>query len=178
MRQLSKREQIIFGICLTLAGVYVLVNGVVKPFRERISGIDGMIERKEREYNKDMRLIQKAKVARKRNRSALSQFEQTKSSEQVMATILSDIEKVAQDLKLQISDLKPKRVKEGEFFNHFSVSLTLNSEFSKILHFIYKLQNQPYEFNIEEAKFDRGARTRAQVVRTNLTLKKVLVPGK
>lgn len=176
MRRLTSREQRVFVVCLLTISIYVGYNGFVKPFHERLSALDRQIAAARLEIQKNQRTVRKAEILEKAYEENLAQYKQTGSSEQVMSGILSEIEESARELNLQISNLKPKRVKNEQYFNQFSVSLTIDSELVDIVHFLYLLQQSPHFFDIEEVHFDKGARRSSSAMKTELVLGKRFIP--
>jgi len=176
IKRLTKREQKIFIVTLVLILGYIGNNLLVKPLKEKILSLDQAIVAEEIRLKKNQRIIGQAKALSEDYNAYLNNFKQSKTNEQVMSSILSEIEEVAGELELRISDLKPKRVKRGEYYNRFSVSLTIDSDFVDIIHFLYILQKQPHLFDVEEVRFDKGSRRRSSTMKTQLVLGKMLIP--
>ncbi|MDO8580292.1 MAG: type II secretion system protein GspM [Candidatus Omnitrophota bacterium] len=176
IRRLTKREQYIFYICLLFIGIFIFYQGLIKPSWEESESLDQKIVIQQRRLQKDQRLLQEAKGKEKAHAAYLLAYKQNGTDEQVMSSILSQIEKLAGELKLRISDLKPQRVKQLELLNQFSVSVTIDSEFDDILNFLYLLQQEPYSFNVEEVRFDKGTRRNETIIKSQLVLSKVLIP--
>jgi len=175
-RQLTKREQYIFTVAMIAVAVYAGFNGIVKPLKGRIDLVEGRIAGKERQLNKYLRMIRRAKALEEDHRFYLDHFKQSGTDEEVMSAILSEIEEVSRKLGVSISDLKPKRVRNEEAYNSFSVSLAIKSEFPDILKFLHTIQRQPHLFNVEELRFDKQARRKSSSLKTRLVLRKILIP--
>ena len=92
-----------------------------------------------------------------------------------MAAILSEIESVANQIKLRIDDMKPQKIKKVGFQNNFPVSLAVDGTLSSIIQFLYTLQNSPHYFDIDELYFEKGAMRTSQV-KCRLILSKTLIP--
>ena len=90
-------------------------------------------------------------------------LKQKRSNEQERASILSEIESVAARIDLRIADRKPKKVREIDFYNNFSVSLTIEGELGNIIHFLYLLQSDPHQFNVDEVRFEKKSRRRSDI---------------
>jgi len=176
MKRLTTREQIIFVVCLFLVFIYLGYQLGVKPLNEKVAFIKTKIEAEERKLGKHLAVLGNTSTLEEVYQVYLSHFKQSKSNEQVMSSMVSEIEDVASELSLRISDLKPKRVKTDQYSNHFSVSLTLESSLPDIIHFMHKLQNQPYLLAVEEFRFDKSARAEAATIKTQLVLSKTLIP--
>ena len=156
--------------------IYISYNFAVKPLQEKIVFTETRIDKARMKLRKYKRTIRNARKVSTDYNYYRDTFKQTGKDEQVMSSILSEIEEVARKLDLRISDLKPKRVKKEDLYNRFSVSLTINSEFPDIIKFLYTLQRQPHLFNVEELRFDKQTRRRAATIKTRLVLGKILIP--
>lgn len=176
MRALTKRERSISVICILLVVSYIGFNGIYKPLSERLEFLDQKAVVLQEQLKKNEGIIQSAKAVEKDYTETIGRFKQTKSNEQEMSAILSEIEQVARQLGLQIADLKPQRVKTDANFNRFSVSLTISSELDNIIQFLYELQREPHFFNVEEVRFDKGAQRGVEALKTSLILSRFLIP--
>ncbi len=176
VRRLTQREQNIFAVCLILAFIYMGYNGLVRPFHEKIILLDQSIGAHQRKLSQNLRMICEAESLERKYDPYLKKFKQSKSNEQAMSSILAEIEEVAGGLNLRISNLKPNKVKKEEFYNRFSVSLSLESDFADVLHFLYILQNDPHLFRIEEVQFEKGSAMTTTTIRTQIVLEKISLP--
>lgn len=176
IKRLTQREQAIFVLCIAMIFIFAGYSGVVKPLRTKIAFTDGEIHKYQRRLNKSTDAIQRSNELEQQYNEYLSKFKQSKTDEQVMASVLSEIEGIAGELGLLISDLKPKKVKHEEYHNKFSVSLTISSELIDILRFLHTLQGQPHFFDIEETRFDKSSRRKLSTIKARLVLSKILIP--
>ena len=177
IKRFTKRELVTFIICIILVVIYGSYIGIVRPLREKISSLDDDFESQQKKLRKNLKIIEKAKAMNRQYDQYLSQLKQSGSNEQVMASILSEIEQVAGQLGLKITDLKPKRVKREEYYNLFSVNLTIDSDLNEILQFIYTLQGEPHFFRVDEFTFEKGAqRNSGQALKTRFVLSRILIP--
>ena len=176
MRRLTQREQSIFILCLIMVFLYAGYAFLLSPFKEKSATIDQDIVTKQKKLFDDLKTIRKSKAVAGEYSGYFNKFKQLKPNEEVMSSMVSEIESVANDLKLHISDLQPKRVKKTDYFNQFSVSLTIDSSFVDIIHFLHILQNEPHLFDVEEVNFEKGPQRKAENVRTSLILTKVAIP--
>ena len=175
-KRLSQREQLILVICIMVVAGYVVFLAVIRPLQEKKMDLAQEIEKKEKVYNKNLRIVQNGESLEKDYQAYFDKFKQTKPDEQVMSSMLAEIERVAAEFSLQISDLKPQRGKSGEYYNRFSVSLTIDSSLTDVMHFLYKLQQEPFLYDVHEFRFDKSPQRKANTVKTNLVLSKTLIP--
>jgi Tfp pilus assembly protein PilO len=176
MRQFSGREKMIFGACVLAIGIFILVKGMMAPFREAVGSLDQKIVLLKGKLRKNDQLLNQAKLLRGAYDTYLERFRQTKSNEQEMSSVLSEIESVASQMSLRISALKPKQVERKEHYNSFSVSLIVESDFKEMMQFLYVVQQSPHFFDVEEFRFDKSPYQKDPTIKTNFVLSKFLIP--
>ncbi|MCA9408171.1 MAG: type 4a pilus biogenesis protein PilO [Candidatus Omnitrophica bacterium] len=176
MRSFTTREQNIFIFCLILIFVYLGYQGIYKNLQNKSQVLDDEISSMERKIRKDRKTLAEAKAFEVPYEQLVNQFEQKVPNEQVMSNLISLIEEAAGDLDLRISDLKPQRVKRSDTYNRFSVSLTIDSNFAAIMEFLYVLQQDPHNFDVDEFRFDKGSRQDTDAIKSRLVLSKIFIP--
>ena len=176
IRRLSARELKILIVSLLLASIYIGHTLLVKPAKEKFIEMDEEIAAQQRRLAKTSAEIKKAGSLEKSWEVYEQKFKQSASNEGTMSSILSEIEAVAADLKLQIANLTPKKVKESELSNRFSVSLTMDGSFMDVVQFLHTLQSEPHLFEVEEARFDKGTRQESASVKASMVLGKTFIP--
>ena len=176
IRRLSARELKVLIFSSLLAAAYIGYILLVRPAKEKFISLDEEIAAQQRRLVKTSMEIKKAGDMEKILAAYEQKFKQPASNEGTMSSLLSEIEAVAADLKLQIANLTPKRVKETNFSNRFSVSLSIDGDFMDILQFLHRLQGEPHLFDVEEARFDKGTRQQAASVKASLVFGKTFFP--
>lgn len=171
----SQREKVIIIVCLITVAVYLGYTFYYLPLEDKQIRLHSEVVSLERELKRNMELLKQGESLGQQDNPVLKEFRQRGPEEEVMAEILSQIEGVAGRFTFQINQLKPKRVRQAEVYNHFAVSLTINGELQEILQFLYILQREPFYFNVDEALFDKRL-PNSPVVQTQLILGKSLLP--
>lgn len=175
-RLLNKRESNIFVLCIVVVLVYLGNHYAINPLRKMISSVDISIKKAKNKLLYNLGTIEDQKQYKSQYVKYLSKFQQEQNNDEVMSSILSEIQQIGETLNLKISDLKPKKVQKERYFNRFSINLAIDSTFVDVISFIYKLQSKPYLFKVEEFRFDKSPRTNERTIKTYLVLSKVLVP--
>ena len=176
VQRLSGREKLFIVIIVVLALVYIFLYVLFKPWKEKNNLLDQKINAAQVKLERELRTIQKAKKMETAHAAYLNEFHQTKSNEQVMSSIISEIDEVAAGFNLKISELKPKAVQKEDYDNRFSVSLTINSSLADIVQFLYVLQKEPHLFDVQQFRFDKDPSAAASAVKTYLVLGKIFIP--
>lgn len=175
-RPLTQREKRILAVCVAMIVMYGAYNGLIGPSRTMDDSLDQTIALEQRKLNKNTRVLQRAAALQGLYDSYQERFKQTKTNEQVMSGIVAEVEGVAGGVQLQISNINPQKAKKEEFYNRFSVSLTIEGPFTDIMHFLHLLQGEPHLFDVDEARIEKGAGHQTTIVRTQLVLSKIFIP--
>lgn len=175
-KRFSSREQSIFVVCLVLATAYLVYYFGIVPLRERSAALDKQIQAEIRKIKKNKRGVNQAKQLDFQYDVMVQDYVQKGTDEEVMSEILREIEQVARNLGLNVSDLKPQRVRRTEFYNLFSVSVRIDSSLADIIQFVHSLQSRPHNFDVQELRFDKSSRRDEKELKTMLVLQKILVP--
>lgn len=172
---LNNREKKIFGICLAVVFLAVFYNGLIVPLQGEVNSLHQEIALQKKQLDKSFRVIQKAAKLNTQYDRYWERFGKAGSGEEVVSSILSEIEKVARTHELHIAELKPQKIKHNELDDQFSVHLTMNSELIDVIRFLYTLQQAPYLFDVEEVEFKKSARRKQGKITTRLVLGKTFI---
>lgn len=175
MRALSSREKAIFVICVSTIFIFIGYNGIVKPLRAKAEQVADRIKVNEQKLKKQLKTISQQAIVDREYDQYTSHFQQMGSEQQVMSSILVEIDTAARENQLRIADIKPKRVKKVDFFNNFSVSLSMEGQLTDIVKFLYLLQNSPHLYNVDELMIEKNS-PRSTVLNCRLVLSRVLIP--
>ena len=175
MRKLTKREKFFFCLFVAAGVIFIGYRFCVYPLMKTSGRQGGAVRSKYISLRKKIRSLETLAQLRNDYNLLEEKFEQDGSSEQVISSIISEIESVAGKLNLKISDLKPRKVKEDLYVNRFSVSLTLDSTFDEIIEFLRVLQQDPYRFNVDEFRIDKGSRRKSSTLKVRLIIGKFFI---
>lgn len=174
-RRLSKREEKILAICLMALFVYVSHNVIFKTLKEKEFTLGQKIKVEERCLKKELRLIKRSHFIDQEWDKLSTYFKQKKSDEEEMSFILSQIETIASEMNIRLTDLKPKKVKKVDFYNTFSVSVNIDGTTKQIARFVYNAQSSPHHFDITDLRIEKGS-SRKSLIKCYVSLSKVLIP--
>ena len=159
---------------VTLVG-FILNIVIIKPIKNLANDMEVEIENSKQRFQKQLKLIEKSKKLEKESEEYLESFRQTVSDGQAMSSILAEIEATASENGMKVSDVKPKRVKKVDFYNQFSVSLSINGQLKDIARFLYALQNLPHLFNVDEFVLEKNVPS-APVMDCRVVLSRIFIP--
>ncbi|MCA9400312.1 MAG: hypothetical protein KC713_01695, partial [Candidatus Omnitrophica bacterium] len=136
MRKLSAREKIIFVLTVMLVIGYGGYYGLYEPMLRRVEDIDIQIAAQERRMSKDKRTVKNADAVQTRYEQYLQKYRTSRTEQEIMSGIISEVEAAANRLGLKIADIKPNRVNQEKYFNEYSVSLTIDSQLIEMVQFL------------------------------------------
>lgn len=175
MRKLTTREKLIFVLCLVLGAGYLGYYVVYLPINSKKEELDLRLETQNRKYFKDLRTIKQAELQQSSWKEYAENFQLTESKEEAVSSMLKDIESVANQLNLKISDQKPKTIEQTAAYMKFPISLSIDSDFITIVEFLHALQLEPYNFFVDEARFDKSSRNQGDQLMSQITISKIFV---
>jgi len=171
----SNREKKIFLVALFFVFSYGIYLFGYIPFQGKAQELDADIKKAEKQLRENYRLIRKSSFFNRDFKDILEVFSQKASDEEVMSSILTEIEAVASKIEIDISDKKPQKPRRVNFYNKFTISLSIDGDLSKIMEFVYILQNSPYLFEIDELTLSIKS-IRKQDLVCRVILSKSLIP--
>lgn len=174
IRRLSNRENIILAVCLLLGFAYTGHHFVFKSLKGSLTSVEDKVKSGEKRLKSYLKILKKEKAVDEEYNIYSALFRQSAPDDQQMTSVLSEIEAVANEVNMRLADIKPRRVKRAEFYNNFSVSLTIEGEPADIIRFLYALQNNPHFFKADEVYFERSS-VRTTQLRCRLILSKALI---
>lgn len=153
----SKREQVILYIFTAVFVVYGVFQFVHKPFQREAIQIDSQIEAMERKLQKAYEMIRAGEGLDERIRGQFDDMVLTRTPEEEMSSLLSELEGLASEARIQIADMKPQPVRAQDRIFVFSVQLTLDHDLKTTVNFIRLLQEAPHALTIDEFSFERAS---------------------
>ena len=176
MRPLSQREKIISAICLLCVFVFLIITFMVKPIKSVLSDLEDQIASSEKQLYKSYRLIQKAGKIEPRYKYYMERFRRTGTDEEIVSKIIAEIEKIANQTGIHISELKPQERKKSGRFDVFPVSLTFECPLPDMIQFFDILQKDPYYLGMKELSINRDQDRTSYQLQVNVILTKTFVP--
>ncbi len=172
MRNLSKREGIIFIVTIAIIGVYGIFSLVVKPWLESAQDIDDQITAAEQKLGKQYKILAEARNKEKHYVKMVEAIGKVSSDAQEISSITNSLEKTSRQVGVKIANMQPQRPSNRGDFVVFAVDMILEGEWSKVVRFLYEIQNQPNSFSIIELNLEKYSDT-TNVLRGRIVVSKI-----
>lgn len=154
IRTLTKREQLIFIICVVTIAAYLMIT-IGKFLIGQLSSSDQRLLVAKRNLAKEARLVQKGVAIDATYRQYIKWFQPSVSEEETASGLIAEIERAAVQAGVHVSELKPKGFARQGILSEFRVILVFNASLEKSLEFLSTMQQQPYYFAVEEFELTR-----------------------
>lgn len=147
---LSKRENKLFYLTLTVAVVWIGQAFVVKPISAKWKQLDDQIAADSLKLEKSERLIGKKDSIKSDYEKAASAVKMAGSGEEEMAVFLTEIESLANSTGVHLNEVKPLPIKKLDLYKKFYADLELEGEMPQISAFMRQVQVSPHLLAIDK----------------------------
>lgn len=175
MKILSQREKKVLILCQVIAVMFFLDLLVIKPLMQTKENVGVQIASREKQLEQYAGIIGQYAAIKKEYDEYGSYFKQKKLNEEEVSSVLANIDSLAKRFEVNISDLKPGKVKEEGSHSRFSFELFIDGDLTQVLNFIHSLENKPYFFSVDGFRFERKSR-HGELIKCRLSLKRIMIP--
>jgi Tfp pilus assembly protein PilO len=140
LSKFSKREQsmVIMTVAITAATLsYVFI---VEPIMEAYATIDRKIKTYTVKIQKGQSLLMREEVILAQYKKYADLIRPALTDEEEIAAMLKVIEEIASQNQIQITNIRPQPVREGEFYKELIFELSAESDVRQLGKFIYEIQ--------------------------------------
>ena len=175
MKRLSMREQKILLLVGGLVFIYTNYNFVFKPLTEKKQELTQQVDVAQKRLEKYLRMMRKEETMDQEYESYLTAFKQQGSEQQVMSSILAQIDTLASQMNVRVMEVKPKRMKDAAIYNQFTVPLIVEGSWQALMQFLYTIEEPAYSFLIDELFIERGS-SQESLMKCHVTISRLLIP--
>lgn len=172
---LSYRERYgIYFAAIVVIGVISYIF-VVEPMWTKWQEFNNTIANKEAQLLKNRKILAQEDDISKLYDKYAGDIKMQGSVEEETATILREIENIARSSKTYITDIKPQRVQDMEFYKEYFIELEAEGDISNIAKFIYDLQNSKQILKVRYLRLNPRDDT-GDVLKGYMIVTKILIP--
>jgi len=173
--RLSKREKsflwlaIIAVVCIAL---YILV---LEPTWNKWQQLNKTIDVTERKLLKNLKIMGQKEIIDELYDKYAQSLRMKGSVEEETAVILSEIENIARQSNVIITDIKPQSVKDMDFYKEYYVEMEAEGNIASLAKFIYELQNSKQILKVRHLRLN-AKETRGDTLKGYMVVTKILIP--
>ena len=175
LSRLSVREKFFMSVGLiSILGILSYMY-ILEPLWGKWQTINKNIYLQERQLLKNIKIMaQKEMIAQLYEKHAQS-LKMKGSVEEETAVILSEIENVARKNSGHITDIKPHRVRDMEFYKEYAIELEVEGDIANLTKFIYDLGNSEQILRVRHLRLNAKSGGE-NVLKAYMIVTKILVP--
>lgn len=144
----SRRERGLAAMTLAAAAVAAAYVLIVEPLARQWQDLNRQIEVKTNKLIRDLRLLS-AEKAIEEEHSRLSRHSLSSGiEEQDVARVLSELEDLARSEAVDIVDMRPHPVEEGDGYKEILVDVSLEAAMLPLMKFLHRIENAPNRLRV------------------------------
>lgn len=152
--KLAKREKTIFIVCVAIIGASLIYNLMLEPFVIEWSRLNSQVRVAKLKLKKSEQILKKRiQIAEQYEDVAGYTAIKRATEEEEIAYLLSELEKLASQAGVRITDIKPKTAEELGYYRKYIVELEGEGDISQFSKFIFDIQNSPQLLSIKKLTF-------------------------
>lgn len=141
LKHLSGRERNIFYLAVIIILLVILYAFAVEPLRKKWRDLNESVSSKEMQLLKNQKILSQKDIITQLYDKYAENIRMKGTVEEETAIILREIENIARTSNTYITDIKPLKVEDKEFYKVYSVELETEGNMPDLSKFIYDLQN-------------------------------------
>lgn len=172
---LSKRERAILYITVGIICAVGLYSFAIEPGAKKWMEINGQILAKRVRFQKDLKLIAQRDEIQAHYARFASAIRKKGSDEEELASLLSEIETLARESAVHITGIKPRAVREMDFYTRYVVEVEAEALIDQLTDFLYNLSKSSQLLKVERLELNAKS-GETKVLKSSLLATKVLIP--
>ena len=172
---LSKRERFIFYGAIFFISLTFLDRLAISPILSNMQEVNTEIKEKESGIGRNLHILAYKEKILKESRKYAHFFGVVESEDEEMASLLKEIESLANKASVYLVDIKPGGVEpEQEYYKYF-VKLTCESQMEQLIDFMYFIESSDNLLFIDKYRISPKSRGSSVAV-CSISVFKIAVP--
>ncbi len=176
LSKFSKREQGLVVMTAVITAATLSYVFIIEPIMGAFDALD-------RKISANMVKLKKGRGLLMREDTIFSQYKKyadlirpTLSDEEEIAAMLKAIEKISSQNQIQITNIRPQPVREGEFYKEFVFELIAEAGVKQLGRFIYEIQGSGNILRVKRLILTASSKTRRNLKAT-MEISKPAIPS-
>ena len=145
------------------------------PVLSKMKSLDQQVSDKETAIKNKLRIVsQKDKIMKEIQKYETYSME-GKSQEEEVTALLKEIEIFASKSSVYLIDVKPRGVKDGEYYKEYMIDLNCEAQMEQIIAFMYLIESSPKIFNINDYVITPKSKE-SSILSCRMIISKIVVP--
>lgn len=172
--KLNKREKQIFYVSIALISLFIMERIIFKPLADKLNDLNQEIQFKETKLIKGLRAEAQRDEILKEYKSYEGYFKVKGSDEEIVSEFLREIERLARESAVSVSDIKPQSNRKHGLYNEYAIEVRIEASLKDIAAFLYRLNNSVLLLRVE--KFNLTPKDESSdILKVNMALSGMVV---
>jgi len=173
--QLSKRERILFYVTVGIIISAGLINFVISPINRKWRRLNSQLSSLNAKFLRYTKILSLEKDIEAKYKAYADYLKVKGSNEEALALVLQDIERLARNSGVLLTNIIPSGVEKKDFYNKFEVRMDIEADISSLVKFLYELQKSKHLFRIVRLNITTKSGSE-DTLRSSLQLIKIFIP--
>lgn len=173
--RLSKREKIVFYASALFVSFALTDRLIISPILSKMKTLDEEMRGAESEIKNDLRILAHKDRISAESTQYRTFFEQPKTDDEEMTSILKEVENAANQTSIYLIDLKPAEIAVSGMSKTYRVNLNCEAQMEQLVDFMYNIENSNKILTVEKYQINPKSKE-SSVVRCRMTITKVAIP--
>ncbi|MCK4518481.1 MAG: type 4a pilus biogenesis protein PilO [Candidatus Omnitrophica bacterium] len=175
IKRLSKREKIIFFAAVSCVSIAILKTLVIAPLNHKINLINRDIKTSAKQLELYMRYLSQKEAIAAEYQKYLGNIKKSASNQEEMAKMLSEIEQLARNSSVYVTDMKPQKTAEKDFYVEYNIEVEIESEVESLINFLHQLNNSPQLLRAKKLRLNLKQKE-STLLKSSILITKLLIP--
>ncbi len=173
LSRLSVREKYILYAAVSFVSLTLVDRLIVVPISQKLRTLKSQIEKTEQRVREDLHVLAQKDAIEKDKAKNAAFLIGGKSEEEQITSILKEIEILASASSVYLIDMKPAGSKAVASSTKYMVNVNCEAEMSKIVDFMYSLENSSKLLTIERFQVNPKSRD-SSTAKCSITIAKII----
>lgn len=173
--KLTKQERLIAYVALVVFLLAFFDRFMLEAILSRMDTVESEIRMKELLVKKNLKLLhQKDVITNEDTRYSVYSI-QAKSPEEEISGVLKEIERLASESSVVMSEIKPTGIEEGAVVKKYSIALSCEATMEQLANFMFQIENSKILFTIDTYSLSSKDREKG-IVKCTMSVSKIVIP--
>lgn len=174
LSRLSKRERYILYITVVVVISVLFEKVVLSPIMERLNKLNREIFIQEKKLERYVRILAQEDLIASEYKKYTPFIRQSRSDEEQMSELLSEIEKMANKTSIFLTDIKPGKIEKVGRYREYSIKIGTESEIGHLANFIYQLEQSPRLLRVKDF-YLTPKKKESPILKARMTITQILI---
>lgn len=175
LSRLTGREKAILYVSLAVILLSLIYNFTIEPLFKKWNAIERDTRLTRVKLQRAISVITDRYKIDKEYNTYAAVLKTRGTDEQEMTHILDELETIARGSNLKIVNMRPKPVKDNDYYSRFVVDIDTESDMRSLMMFIYKVRNSSQLLKIDRLRLNTKSGQDQIIMKASMAISKITI---